>query len=218
MYDNGDLLVVFQGHNTFPFGVGSPCSTRAASSCGRKRTMPTTGSTLMTMASFTTVAHRLLDSPIELGNTGRSLICEDGKIYEDFVVVPRLGRQRRRGVLASRRIHRVRFAGLLERTRGKCDPLHLNDVRILKAEDADAYPDFAAGDIMVSTNAVNAVAVLDRGSRRIKWLTSGTMISQHNPRFAGDNRVLVFDNSGGTRIDGKGGSRIIGIDVASHLA
>ena len=65
----------------------------------------------------------------------------------------------------------------------------LNDVRVLKAEDADAYPDFAPGDIMVSTNAINAVAVIDGRSRRIKWLTSGTVIAQHSPRFAGDNRI-----------------------------
>ena len=109
------------------------------------------------------------------------------------------------------------YTGLLERTRGKCDPLHLNDVRVLKGVDADAYPGFAPGDLMVSTNSVNAVAVVDRRSRRIKWLTSGTMISQHSPRFVGDNRILVFDNRGGTRIDEKGGSRIISIDVASHL-
>jgi hypothetical protein len=42
------------------------------------------------------------------------------------------------------------------------------------------------------------------------------MIAQHSPRFAGDNRILVFDNRGGMQIDGKGGSQIIGIDVASH--
>ena len=217
-YDNGDLLATFQGRNTFPFGVGVAKFDRDGKLLWKKENNAHHWFDIDDQSLIYTVAHRLRDSPIELGNTDRYLNCEDGQIYEDFVVVlDSDGNVVEEFSLLDAYVESG-YAGLLERTRGKCDPLHLNDVRILKAEDADAYPGFAAGDILVSTNAVNAIAVLDRGSRRIKWLTSGTMISQHNPRFAGDNRVLVFDNRGGTRIDGKGGSRIIGIDVASHLA
>jgi Arylsulfotransferase (ASST) len=218
MYDNGDLLVVFQGHNTFPFGVGVAMFDKSGKLLWQKEINAHHWFDVDKEGLIYVATHRLLDSPVDLGKTGHQLICEDEKIYEDFVVVlDPDGNVIEEFSLLDVYIESG-YVGLLERTRGRCDPLHLNDVRILRAEDADAYPDFATGDIMVSTNSVNAVAVIDGRSRRIKWLTSGTMIAQHSPRFAGDNRILVFDNRGGTRIDGKGGSRIIGIDVASHLA
>ena len=216
MYDNGDLLVVFQGHNTFPFGVGIAMFDQSGALLWKKEINAHHWFDIDDNGLIYVPTHRLLDSPLELGKTGDRLICEDEKVYEDFIAVL----DREGNVLEEFSLLDVYIesdlVGLLERTRGRCDPLHLNDVRVLKAEDADAYPDFAPGDIMVSTNAINAVAVIDGRSRRIKWLTSGTVIAQHNPRFAGDNRILVFDNRGGTRIDEKGGSRIISIDVASH--
>ena len=175
MYDNGDLLATFQGRNTFPFGVGVAKFDRDGKLLWKKENNAHHWFDIDDQGLIYTVAHRLRDSPIELGNTDRYLNCEDGQIYEDFVVVlDSDGNVVEEFSLLDAYVESG-YAGLLERTRGKCDPLHLNDVRILKAEDADAYPGFAAGDILVSTNAVNAVAVLDRGSRLIKWLTSGTI-------------------------------------------
>jgi outer membrane protein assembly factor BamB len=218
VYDNGDLLVTFQGRNTFPFGVGVAKFDRNGKVLWQKEINAHHWLDVGDDGLIYLAVHRLRDSPIELGDTDHRLICEDGKIYEDFVVIlDRDGRVIEDLSLLDAYVESG-YAGLLERTRSDCDPLHLNDVRVLKAELADAYPAFTAGDLMVSTNAVNAVAVIDRSSRTIKWLTSGTMMSQHNPRFAGDNRILVFDNRGGTRIGGKGGSRIIAIEVGSQHA
>ena len=218
VYDNGDLVATFQGRNTFPFGVGVARFDRDGKLLWKKENNAHHWFDIDDQGLIYTVTHRLRASPLELGDTDFRLICEDGKIYEDFVaVLDPDGNVVDEFSLLDVYLE-AGYAGLLVRTRNKCDPLHLNDARVLKAEDADAYPGFSAGDILVSTNAVNAVAVLDRHSRRIKWLTAGNMISQHNPRFGGDNSILVFDNRGGTRSDGKGGSQIIAIDVASHLA
>jgi hypothetical protein len=218
VYDDGDLLVTFQGHNTFPFGVGVARFDRNGKLLWKNELNAHHWFDLDDEGLIYVATHRLRESPIELGETDHRLNCEDGKIYEDFVVVLDPGGRIVEEFSLLDAYIESGYAGLLERTRSKCDPLHLNDVRVLKAEDAGDYPGFAAGDILVSTNSVNAVAILDSHSRRVKWLTSGTMMSQHNPRFAGDDRILVFDNRGGTRVDGKGGSRILGIDVASQRA
>jgi Arylsulfotransferase (ASST) len=217
VYGNGDLLVVFQGHNTFPFGVGIARFDRNGKLLWKKEINAHHWFDLDDQGRIYLATHRLVDSPLELADTDHQLTCEDEKIYEDFIAIL----DPDGNVIDEFSLYDVfidsGYVGLLERTRGRCDPLHLNDVRVLKAEDADGYPEFAVGDIMVSTNAVNTVAVIDPRSRRIKWLTSGTTVAQHSPRFAGDNRILVFDNRGGARIDEKGGSQIVSIDVASGV-
>lgn len=217
MYDDGALLVVFQGHNTFPFGVGIAKFDKGGKLLWQKELNAHHWLDVDDQGLIYVPTHRLLDSPLVLGDTNQRLVCEDEKIYEDFIAV--LGPDG--NVVEEFSLLDVfiesGYAGLVAGTRGECDPLHLNDVRVLKARDAGAYPNFAVGDILVSTNAVNAVAVIDRSSRSIKWLTSGAMIAQHSPRFVGNDRILVFDNRGGTSIDGEGGSQIVEIDVASQL-
>jgi hypothetical protein len=217
VYDNGDLLVTFQGRNTFPFGVGIAKFDKEGKLLWKKEINAHHWFDIDDNGLIYLAAHRLIDSPLDLGTADLGQItCEENKIYEDFIVIlDPDGEVVEEFSLLSAFLDSG-YAGMLERTRGECDPLHLNDVRVLKAVDAEAYPDFAAGDLLVSTNSLNAVAILDRDSRRIEWLTSGMMIAQHNPRFAGDGRILVFDNGGGTRIEGKGGSRIIEIDTASE--
>ena len=216
VYDNGDIVMVFHGHNTFPFGAGIARFDRNGRLLWKNEINAHHWFDIDDAGLIHTPAHRLLDSPVQLGDTGQELTCEDGKIYEDLIVtLDPDGKIVDEMSLLDVYIASG-YAGLLELARKDCDPLHLNDVRVLKAEDADAYPDFAVGDILVSTHAINTIAVIDRATRRIKWLTSGTMIAQHSPRFAGHNRILAFDNRGGARIDGQGGSRIVSIDVASE--
>jgi hypothetical protein len=218
VYDNGDLVVTFQGRNTFPFGVGLARFNKDGKLLWKNELNAHHWLDIDDHGFIYVAAHRLLDSPLELGQTDHRLACEEGQIYEDLVVVLDPDGKVVEEFSLLDVFLQSGYAGLLERTRGKCDPLHLNDVRVLNAADAGDYPSLAAGDILVSTNAVNALAIVDPGSRRIKWLTSGTMIAQHNPRFAGDNRILVFDNRGGARVDGKRGSRLVEIDVSTHRA
>jgi Arylsulfotransferase (ASST) len=216
VYGKGDLLVTFQGRNTFPFSIGIAKFDKDGKLLWKHELNAHHWFDIGDDGLIYVAAHRLFDSPLDLGTGDHRLICKEDKIYEDFIIIlDPDGRVLEEFSLLNVYIESG-YAALLERSRAECDRLHLNDVRILRAKDVEAYPGFAAGDLLVSTNSVNAVAILDRDSRRIKWLTSGTMMFQHNPRFAGDNRILVFDNQGGTRIEGQGGSRIIEIDVPSQ--
>ena len=87
VYDNGDLLATFQGRNTFPFGVGVAKFDREGKLLWKKENNAHHWFDIDDQGLIYTVAHRLRDSPIELGDTDRYLNCEDGQIYEDFVVV-----------------------------------------------------------------------------------------------------------------------------------
>jgi hypothetical protein len=94
-----------------------------------------------------------------------------------------------------------------------CDPLHLNDVRILSEEMARKFPRFEPGDLLLSFRSLNGVGVLDPDSSLFKWFYVGAVQYQHSPRFYGDNQILVFDNLGGSSKNNA--SRVAAIDVSS---
>lgn len=106
-------------------------------------------------------------------------------------------------------------SGEFSRTR---DVLHVNDVEILDSSMAPAFPMFSAGDILVSSRQRNAVFVLDRETRFVKWMRAGASQFQHDPDFRADGTITVFDNRGSAIASEKnrwlgdrGGSRIIAL-------
>ena len=92
------------------------------------------------------------------------------------------------------------------------DPLHLNDVEVLRADMAAAFPQFAAGDLLVSMRNINAIAVLDGKTLLVKWWRTGPFLRQHDPDFLPNGHILVFDNRLGGRDRRFGESRIVEID------
>ena len=85
------------------------------------------------------------------------------------------------------------------------DRFHPNDVEELMPEMAGAFPQFAAGDLLVSLRNLNMVAVIGR-SGEIKWAAYGPWHQQHDPDFNADGTISIFDNN-----RGRGPSRIISI-------
>ncbi|MEZ5914408.1 MAG: arylsulfotransferase family protein [Parvularculaceae bacterium] len=101
---------------------------------------------------------------------------------------------------------------------GSHDLFHVNDVEILSARKAAAFPEFSAGDILVSARRQNMVFVIDRADRKVKWVRIGATQYQHDPDFQPDGSITVFDNRGSapaSRSNGwkgeSGGSRIIAV-------
>jgi hypothetical protein len=96
------------------------------------------------------------------------------------------------------------------------DPLHLNDVDVLRAGMAEAFPMFEAGDVMLSLRNVNTVLVVDGRTWRVKWSMTGPFLMQHDPDFLPNGNILVFDN----RITGEtpefGYSRVLEMDAATR--
>jgi hypothetical protein len=79
-----------------------------------------------------------------------------------------------------------------EDTDVKGDTLHLNDV--------DEFPVgveseiFEPGDLLVSLRNINALFVFDPETLKIKFLSIGRMLRQHDPDFMPGDRISVFDN------------------------
>lgn len=100
-----------------------------------------------------------------------------------------------------------------EETKGRSDPVHLNDIEPLGEALADQYPLFEAGDLALSLHHLDLVLVLDPESRRVKWHASEPFIQQHDPDFIGDGWIGVFDNNrdGTGRGTMLGGSRVVAL-------
>ena len=92
------------------------------------------------------------------------------------------------------------------------EPMHVNDVEVLRADMAAAFPLFRAGDVMLSLRNASTILVVDGRTWRIKWTMTGPFLYQHDPDFLPNGHILVFDNR---RTGGRpklGQSRILEID------
>ncbi len=77
----------------------------------------------------------------------------------------------------------------------RADIFHPNDVEELRSDMAPAFPQFAAGDLLVSMRSIDMVAVIDRKSGRIKWAAYGPWQHQHDADFQPDGTITVFSNN-----------------------
>ncbi|MCB2136368.1 MAG: hypothetical protein KDE08_10555 [Rhodobacteraceae bacterium] len=73
--------------------------------------------------------------------------------------------------------------------------VHLNKIAELPAALAPAFPEFAAGDLMISLREHNLIAVIDPATWRVKWHQTGPWKRQHDPEFAPDGTISVFNNN-----------------------
>ncbi|GAB4535322.1 MAG: arylsulfotransferase family protein [Pleurocapsa sp.] len=73
------------------------------------------------------------------------------------------------------------------------DILHLNDVEPFSNQlEADF---FQPGDVLVSLRNINTVFVFNTASEKIKFISIGQFIRQHDPDFIDGNTLSVFDNN-----------------------
>lgn len=96
-------------------------------------------------------------------------------------------------------------------TRSTVDFFHPNDVDVLGAALAPAFPLFEPGDLLLSFREISLVAVLDPDTHRLKWWSTGPWIEQHDPDFLPDGRISVYSNN-----PSRGRSEILKIDPATR--
>ncbi len=137
-------------------------------------------------------------------------ISRDGKILKE-ISLPKLFDKNDLHALVS-------ATGTLEPENKYDDFLHANDIEILTAEKAAAFPQFEAGDIAISMRNVNLLIVFDPQTEKVKWTHTGPWLRQHDPDFLSDGTISVYDNrwAGIENVRRLGGSRILTIDPRTN--
>ena len=135
-------------------------------------------------------------------------VSPEGKILDEFSITDVIYDSDREALLFAGRGSSFMMA--------EADPYHLNDVEELRPEMAAAFPMFKAGDLLVDLRNLQSMMVVDGETRRIKWSMTGPFFGQHDPDFAPNGRIIMFDN----RITGDkpqlGYTKILEIDPATQ--
>jgi hypothetical protein len=92
------------------------------------------------------------------------------------------------------------------------DLFHPNDVEVLTAAMAPAFPGMRAGDLLLSFRNNDLVAVLDPRTKALRWHANGPWVRQHDPDFNPDGRISVYNNNKGREV-----SNILYIDPVSRI-
>lgn len=167
-------------------------------------------------------ALRIVNSPIPIATTEANITSDGGKIYSDVVLILDPDGNVLDEISMLDALFDSGWAGLLTRADSATrsadfstdDPLHLNDVQLVGPQIAMGQPWLSPGDLLVSLRNINALGILDVATRCFKWVSSGSTVAQHSPRFY-DGSVLVLDNLGGDKR--LGGTRLVKIDLQRGL-
>ncbi|MEJ2138035.1 MAG: arylsulfotransferase family protein [Gammaproteobacteria bacterium] len=222
-YSNGDLLVAYQGRNTYPYGVGIAKFDKDSNLLWRKDNFAHHWFSVDSDGRIYVPVFSALKAPVQIGDSNLQIDCPGGTLYEDAIaildpdgheinrisILDSLARSDLKGIVFQA-IHSDRPLPL---NYTECDPTHLNDVQVISAAAAANSPYLSPGDLLISLRSTNSVAVINQESGEVTWSSSGTTVLQHSPRYMGDNTVLIFDNLGGAAT--QGGSRLIRLDMSS---
>jgi hypothetical protein len=225
LYPDGGLLVSFQGWYTFPVGIGLARFDKDSKLLWKKEFHTHHWFSVAPDGRTYALKSRVVDSPRPVGDTRFFLSSGAAKILEDAVLILDANGNALDEIPLLDALIQSGWHGLLAARAGSdwdgqetCqimdqDPTHLNGIQLVDAALAAAHPWLKAGDLLLSMRSLNAVGILDPGTRRFKWMSAGTTVMQHSPVFH-ENGVLVFDNRGGSLATG--GSRLVQIDLETH--
>jgi Arylsulfotransferase (ASST) len=214
LYDNGDLLANFVSRRTFPFGIGMAKFDKDGDVLWQRANFSHHWFSVAPDGLIYTPAHRLVDSPLFLGDTKEALNCDAGKIYADVILVVNPNGDTVAEISVLDLLIEQGFIGLLLGVDG-CDPIHLNYVEYVTGDAARDTRGLLEGDLVISTLEQNMIAAIDGTTRKLKWVLAGKTARQHSPRLLADGSIIAFDNKGGKRQSG--GSRLVRIEYGSDV-
>ncbi|MDP6937838.1 MAG: arylsulfotransferase family protein [Planctomycetota bacterium] len=73
--------------------------------------------------------------------------------------------------------------------------LHTNALELLDGSLAESHPAFKAGNLLLSMRLTHMLAVLDPMLEQIVWASTGSYRFQHDPTVLENGRLLIFDNN-----------------------
>lgn len=207
---DGNLIVVFQGRNVYPYQVGiakfSWDGRLLWAKVDRSHHWPAVGPD---GRIYVPIA-RIEKSQTNVAGTSEPLVCKGQALFQEGVQILAPDGTVEKRFWMEDLVKASDMQGLAYSVRSDCDPYHVNGVALLNAAAAARLPGTRVGDLLVSLRSSSALVVLDQTDGHIISVVKGPMVAQHSPNVAPDGSFLAFDNLGG--IDTKMGTRVVRID------
>lgn len=222
LYDNGDLLISYQGVNVFPIGMGLAKFDKDSNLIWKQDGLYHHWFSVGSNGDIYVPGTAIGNSPMKVTDREKVILCSDTQFpYDTIAILDQNGVLKKEIDLLEAFIRSDRVGVFSNSTTApvsvqSCDPMHLNDVQVLSEELAPEFPGLSAGDLLLSFRSLNGIAVLDPDTETFKWFHVGTSQHQHSPRYYRNNRTLVFDNYGGKSSDGT--SRVVSVEIGTGRA
>jgi hypothetical protein len=208
MYENGDILAMWEGHGLIRLDKDSNLVWKYARKphhdifvtadskiyvlARKANVIPTIHETQPVLEDFID----LLDENGELLKRLSILDClENSEFYWPIIEVLR-------EQTALRLMLEERVPG---------DILHTNTVQELDGRHGRSSPVFRKGNLLISLRNPSILAVIDPDQEKVVWLAAGMWRHQHDPYLLANGRMLLFDNEGN-----QGFSRVLEFDPFSQ--
>lgn len=212
LYPNGDLLVIYIGVGSTPFGYGMAKVDKDSNVLWTYDRKVHHDAAVDTKGSIYTLTHQIRNQ------TKKGLEHIGPGYFEDFLVILDQSGNVRKRISFYDAFYDSPFRFYLtelerrpafDATEG--DLLHPNTVELVTKEVAGKAPMLKEGHVLVSFRNTSLLAILDPVSETVTWAGFGPWHLQHDPRFLPDGTVVMFDNFGHF---GEGGqSRVIRVSL-----
>lgn len=200
LYPNGDLLAIFEGHGLIKIDRNSKL-----------------------IWAYTGKAHHDLfvtpeDHIYVLTRSARVVprVHPTLPILEDFIVeLDKNGKSLRKISLLEAYEKSSDYAHILDMLPQNVKPsthgdvFHTNTIEVFDGALEHKSPLFRRGNIMISSNRIRTIAIIDGVTGTVVWAWNGPWLSLHQPTLLDNGNVLLYENLG----NGGDKSRILEIDI-----
>lgn len=195
VFPNGDLLVIYDGVGDTPHGYGMVKMDRDARPLWSYLERAHHAFDIAPDGRIVTLTHAITTHEIT-----RAGYLRPPRIDDFLVVLSADGRELAKVPLVETFVN-SRFEGMLGLLpfylmNGSGDFLHTNDVDVVTADIARAFPFAREGEILISMREPGVLALVDVQAAAFTWAMRGPWIGQHDPDFLANGHLLLFDNNG----------------------
>ena len=182
LFDNGDVLAIFEGLGLVKLDRDSNILWTSARGEHHALHVEEDGRIYV----LTRKAHILprLQSNSPVLEDYLTVLDENGEELHSFSLLKAFEESRFENALRVFGMHR----------RG--DLFHTNAVEVLDGSQADRLPAFKKGNVLISLRQLNILAVIDLEYEEAVWVGAGMWLAQHDPKFLANGNILLFDNKG----------------------
>ncbi len=180
LFDNGDVLVVFEGLGLVKLDRDSRVIWTHAGAEHHDLQVADNG------LIYVLTREVVIDPRINA----------DDPILEDHVTILDSDGRELRSVSVLSGMGNSRYLHLMAGMSAKGDIFHTNAIEILDGRLADELPAFKVGSVLLSLRTLSLLVVLDLDAELVTWARKGSWRKQHDPSVLANGNILIFDNNG----------------------